>query len=397
MKKNSIEKNNEIVSRKHVNTAVMALIRSSIWGDNPPVVDRDIYNELKKHAIIALPAQIISTIIKDEALLKEWKTAILGLVAYNAKCKHQQANLPLSVPYAVLKGTSAAQYYPYPQYRAQGDIDIITRKDDFDIACDMLLQGGYIEKKETDNEERGRHRQFIKNGIVVEVHLFFASMNDLDNAKAFDELIIQNITTTHVLPDLINGLVLIEHINQHLEDGIGLRQIIDWMMFVDKCLSDEQWPQFQKMVDRVGLEKLSIVTTRMCELYLGLPNRNWCRTAEEKLCSDLMEYIMACGNFGQNMQSSMKKTISGIERIKHPIKLIRGLQHLGRQNWKMAENLLFRPVAWIWQCLQYSKEASLLSNHISEARNLNALFSALGIKRKAQGLVYYKDGQYLKK
>ena len=120
-----------------------------------------------------------------------------------------------------------------------------------------------------------RETGFIKNDIIVELHRSFAKLNNADHARYLDDLIITNINPTHELPDPVNGLVILEHISQHLVNGLGLRQIIDWMMFTDKCLPDEKWPEFREMAQKTGMEKLAVVVTRMCEIYLGLPCRNW--------------------------------------------------------------------------------------------------------------------------
>ena len=105
-----------------------------------------------------------------------------------------------------------------------------------------------------------------------------------------------------MFPPLENGLVLLEHINQHLEEGLGLRQILDWALYVDKALDDDAWEYtFAPVVRRLGLERLAITVTRMCQLYLGLRSDiTWCASADEKVCDSLMNYIMEQGNFGRN-------------------------------------------------------------------------------------------------
>ena len=78
-----------------------------------------------------------------------------------------------------------------------------------------------------------------------------------------------------VLPDDENGIVLLSHIRQHLESGLGLRQIIDWMMFVRSYLNDEMWfSSFHEKAQRTGLESLAVITTKMCQKYLGLTKKD---------------------------------------------------------------------------------------------------------------------------
>ena len=44
-----------------------------------------------------------------------------------------------------------------------------------------------------------------------------------------------------MLPRLANGLVLLAHMRSHIRVGLGLRQMIDWMMYVERELDDAFW------------------------------------------------------------------------------------------------------------------------------------------------------------
>ena len=376
---------------------MLDIIKLSLWNTGSASADNCIFEEMRKHALISLPAKVLPSISMPSDIYRVWKTEIIKQVSYYCKYTHTQSNLPLTVPFVILKGTSAAQYYPYPELRAMGDIDIITRREDYELACKELLDNNYHEATELDDEERGRHRTFVKNGILVEMHAFFASMNDPLKAKYFDDLVIRNINDNHVLPDLINGLVLLEHINQHVEEGLGLRQIIDWMMFADRCLDTDDWNEFNDYAEKVGLDTLAITVTRMCEMYLGLKKHNWCASADENLCSDLMDYVMQCGNFGNKLTDYQRISMNSINEIKHPIDMLKTLQLKGQKNWKAAKNPLLKPFAWIWQSVQYVHKSLGVMKNYSEADRLDKMFNALGVKRNKNGLVYYENGEYYKR
>lgn len=378
---------------------IFDLIMLSLWGAGVASVDQDVYIEMKQHAVATLPASCFSSIGLSVELEREWKALILKQISYNLQSSYEQSKLPISVPYVILKGTSAAKYYPYPQYRTMGDIDIMTRREDLGIACKQLVENGYRVVKELNREI-----SFIKNGIVVELHKRFATLNDPEQAKYLDDLIIDNITPLHVLPDNVNGLVLLEHIDQHMEGGIGLRQIIDWMMFVDKCLPDEKWPEFLVFSEKIGLEKLAIVCTRMCELYLGLPQRKWCAGADTTLCEQLMDYIMACGNFGNKKTSDEAISENAIAYASTLKMFFSLLQKQGLKNWKAATYYKFlKPFAWIYQAFRYASKGirreqaiGKLKDEYTAARRRNKLFEALGVKTMAKGNVIYRDGKYIK-
>lgn len=380
-------------------TSLLMLIKASLWEAEPMTITYEEYEEMKLHAILMLPAGVFSKLTMPDQLYNNWRKDILQQIVYLANYRHIESNLPLRVPYVIIKGKAAAQYYPHPEYRTMGDIDIITKREDFDAAYHQMIDDNY-----TLISENEREVTFKKNGIVIELHRFFASLNDPQKSQYLDSLIIQNIRPSHILPDMINGLVLLEHISQHLEHGIGLRQIIDWMMFVDKCLDDDHWQIFKKLANNIGLEKLAIITTKMCEKYLGLPHRNWANVDNESLCDSLMKYVMACGNFGYRRTSDDEIAKTVLSYIRRPIAAFKWFQERGLVNWRAAKkHPILKPFAWIYQAGRYAVKgfrqdgsSAAIREEYKEAKERVALFEELGVKQKSKGLVVFRNGQYIK-
>lgn len=383
---------------------MLCLLKASLWGNSIKTVTEEDFEEMKTHAVAGIPADLISRVDMDAKLRNEWKKYIISSLAYNANYVYLQERLPIYVPYVILKGTTAAQYYPNPMYRTMGDIDIMTRREDYDIACRSLVENGFKEHINKSEEDFGRHRGFSKNGIVVEVHAFFALLNNSHQSQYLDDIIIQNINPSHILPDMINGLVLLEHIAQHMEGGLGIRQIIDWMMFVDKCLPDEQWYEFKDMAYNIGLEKLAIVLTRMCEIYLNLSPHQWCNNASNDICKCLMDYVLNSGNFGKKRNLENHSGINTFTYARNPIAFFRLLQERGMANWKLTKKYwLLRPFAWVYQLGRYmykglgrKKPINELKEEYKIARKRLVLFDYLGVKQVSKGLAIYKNGKYIK-
>ena len=374
-------------------------IKLALWGKGSAIVDRDTFVEMKQQAIASLPAPYLLSLHISKDLYEEWKNFIIDQLMFATKCNYIQSVLPITVPYVVLKGASAAMYYPYPEYRMLGDIDIMTRREDLETACRQLSENGY-----SIINSLNREISLVNNGIIVELHRRFATLNDPTRAKRLDDLIIENINSSHVLPDPINGLVILEHISQHMEGGLGLRQIIDWMMFVDKCLPDDKWPEFKILADEIGLEQLAIVTTRMCEIYLGLPHREWCNGAAESLCKQLMDYVMLCGNFGNKKTSDSDISKNAFAYASTPKAAFRLLQKQGFSNWEAAQKfMILRPFAWVYQAFRYVRKGLKRENPVSkikaeykEAMKRKKMFDALGVATVAKGPIVFKDGKYVK-
>ena len=376
------------------NHKALDLIKASLWGTEVSGIDWDVYDIIRKHGLLMLPNAVLADMAMPDDLRNRWEKDILQQFYYSSRYVYFQSELPVSVPYVILKGTSAAQYYPHPEYRCMGDIDIMTRREDFDKACEMLLDDGFQEEAPNN-----RHREFAKDGIPVEVHRSFAYVDDIRQARTIDSIILKNIPRSrdHKLPDLVNGLVLLEHVNHHMEHGLGLRQIIDWMMFAHCCLSEEQWKEFSGLAEQVGLNALAVALTRMCELYLGLSEHSWCHGADVTLCSDLMEYLLSSGNFGRDMQFDERRAVARGEWLRHPAALLRQLQKEGVENWDASANPMLRPFAWIWQSVHLAGGNRGLIGGIIESSRRDRMFKALGVKRKKNGMVYYKDGEYFKR
>ena len=384
--------------------AMFDIIRLSLWGTGTCEADQATFEEMQQQTLTVLPASVLSRISMTPELRQQWKAAILHQVSANVNLQRAQAELPVTVPYVILKGTAAAQYYPEPKYRAMGDIDIMTRRADFESACKSLLDAGYTENTLETVTGVIRHRGFIKNQVEVEVHAYYARLNDPDKSRYLDDLILDNINETHLLPDPVNGLVILEHISQHMEDGLGLRQIIDWMMFVHRCLPDDKWPAFELMAKQTGLLKLAVATTRMCEMFLGLPRHPWCADADEALCRQLMDYVLSCGNFGRKKNVEDFTSEQALTVARSPRALLAMLQSRGLKNWKACRKYTFlRPFAWLYQAGRYVRRGLSRDRSISRvkaeyqsAQARNALFDALEVTQSSKGLAVYRQGKYSK-
>lgn len=304
---------------------LLSLVKSTMF-DLPleivPDIDwDDLYQEAKDQAIAAL----IADCVPEEAGTK-WKSANTRNIGNSIRYLYAQNELITifrdnNIPLAILKGTSAAVYYPVPLNRTMGDIDFIVPQDLFKSACDLMINKGFTVEKESLLDIR--HIEYVKGKFSFELHHHF-SKDDLDIEQyiidGFQNMDYRMIDKVEfpMLPKLANGLVLLAHIKLHLKVGLGLRQVIDWMMFVNKELDDTFWDrEFREAVLKTGMYKLAITVTRVCQMYLGLSERiTWCRIADEELCRHLLEDLFTYGNFGLKHAKGLlfEKTATNIHK-----------------------------------------------------------------------------------
>lgn len=364
------------------------------------------------------PADSMTRDVTDEALAQSvysligTDTDVIYIISKNFQISYEQEQLSAvlcDIPFIVLKGLAAAIYYPEPIRRTLGDIDIIVRPEDFSSAYHALISSNYT--TEDPLEGNDRHVHFRINGVVIELHRRYAVLNDPQKEKLLDSWIYESIPSACVgkiedqkfpmLPEPINGLTLLAHINQHLEDGLGLRHILDWVMYVQACLPDEKWQKFKTYSDQLGLTTLAIVAARIGQIYLhAYPNYSWCkgegwsggenRKAVDKLAEALLEYCLDCGNFGAKLGQNNTVTMI-MSHGKGVDGFFRNLQKRGEGNWSiLSTHPELRPFAWIYQAGRYVKRGLAagvkmddVMRNMDESKKRNYLMEQLGVKQQA--------------
>lgn len=353
-----------------------------------------IYQELKEQTVLGLTSPLLKQMkekIPEDTYIK-WKQDILSQVMkydwyMNEQDKILKELAKEQIPCVILKGSAAGKYYPYPELRSMGDIDLLVQPEMLEQAQKVIENCGYSDS----GNENPKHIHYKKGKIDVELHRSFSDKTGegqgiLDSVlfRQFSSIEMTSVSGYSVptLPAIENGIVLLKHIYQHIRTGLGMRQIIDWKQYVECKLDDTLWNEgFQEAAKSIHLDKLAVMVTRMCQLYFGLSekNRNWCmQNTDLEVCEELFSYIMASGNFGRKYE---KNNIRGAARIldSGTINTFTRLQKSGEVHWKLLEKAPFlKPFAWMYQIFYWlahhrKKEKGILENVIDGAREVNKL------------------------
>lgn len=385
---------------------VFALLRSALWDEErfpyqaPADVSwEEVYKELKAQTVQCLPLDIL---VRENPAAGRQYIAMAGrgmmrwyhiMEQQQEICRMLQAE---GIACAVVKGASAACYYPQPNNRVMGDIDLLVDPACFDRACELISEGAeYL-------GENYRHTEYKRNGLVVEVHKGFAIFHDAAKNAFFDARVFGALSAAEEvtldgysfmrLPSVENGLTLLEHINNHLQNGLGLRQIVDWMLYVDRELDDDVWSRdFAPFLRDLEREKLAVTVTRMCQMYLGLrEDITWCAGADEALCRELMEYILYQGNFGRKNETGSNCATNVISVSKNPLALLRILQQRGCINGAAVFERwpVLKAFAWLYQIFRYLRKGlstehplQFLRTAVERSKPQNSLLERLGVSR----------------
>ena len=356
-------------------SALLKLISQSQFGIPADIdwdtIDTDaLYKEASLQAVLGLIAPLIPEDHADD----KWKTATLQQESnYIRYCFTQDELKNIldsnDIPFVILKGNAAAIGYKEPMRRAMGDIDFLVPQDKFEQARQALNNNGY-----TEDHDGERHLVFKKGGKSFELHRRFSHEIDIEDyvIGGMNNAVQADIDGHEfpMLPMLPNGLVLLDHMRNHLRSGLGLRQVIDWMMYVHRNLDDAFWnSEFGPIAHDKGLDTLAITATRMCEIYLELPSTHtWCSKADEDTCRQLLEILFISGNFGRkNGRGSAVESVS--TRIKQN-GLFPWLQYTGEKNWEAYhKHHWLKPFCWCYQICRYAKKGFQSGRNAKQLRN----------------------------
>ena len=322
-----------------------------------------IVSELKQQEVLGITSEVLRQIFERNLKVNlahgieaERKKSIMRYtqmaVVQNELCERIRAQ---GITVAVIKGMASACYYPFPVLRKMGDIDLIVKPEEYAQAVRILKESGFIETSETNEY----HTSAKRNDITVELHRSPASVHKDVHGEFIRDFILSGLNAVEIktsgidsfpmLPWQQNGMELIWHIRQHLYNGLGFRQIIDWMMFVDHCLDDGKYSGFEFALKKSGLDNMAAVVTKMCQKYLGLREEGitWCRNADDRLCDDVLNYIIEQGNFGKKKQDDkVAKVLSGYSDLGM---LFGEMQRRGLSSWNGAKkHPVLRCFAWAY-------------------------------------------------
>lgn len=209
----------------------------------------------------------------------KWLSMVLNMERQYAK--HESIIADLAAFYRetgywmmLLKGYGLSKYWPIPNHRPTGDIDIYLMHMNSDgkeksqpawKCADKLM----TEKLgiQVDNSHH-HHSVFTYKGIMVENHYDFINVHShrsnrwIENEfktlalKGNEEYTFDNGAKLLFPSPLLNCLFVARHNASHFAaEHLNLRQLLDWVLFVEERQKDIDWDYFWSMAKKMGMEK----------------------------------------------------------------------------------------------------------------------------------------------
>lgn len=180
-----------------------------------------------------------------------------------------------------LKGQDVGRLYPHPELRFSCDFDC--------FLSDYELGNQIVEAKGVKvNRGFYKNSSFFWKGVYVENHRFCTPVRGNKEMKRLELALRNNLWNAN-----FNALFLMEHMYSHFfEDALGLKQVMDWVLFRSRCWSEVDAELFEREARACGFWNFSQSIEQISERLL-LPDSSM--NFEDKYTQRLWEQIYAGG------------------------------------------------------------------------------------------------------
>lgn len=221
----------------------------------------------------------------------------------------------------ILKGQGNALHYPMADLRTPGDIDIwVWQKCNKGVSTRQVV-GDFVRKDFPDAKMMYLHIDYpIYNNVPVEVHFYPSILNNPLRNKKLQKFFnsqknvvlkhivshtIENATYSFPTPtDSFNRIFELCHIMHHeFDEGIGLRQLIDYYYLLRRGFTEEDRQHDCKLLKSFGMFRFASAVMYIMKTVLGLEDKYLLMLPDEKAGRLLLRDVISGGNFGKYNKS----------------------------------------------------------------------------------------------
>ena len=308
----------------------LAVISYQLFGGTAPKVSINevlgILKEAKAQTVFSTVFPFLSEFLRENnpAEYLKQQEIFLGNIIQNTNnfMEHNELHRLMTdnhIPYCSLKGIASAYYYPNPALREMGDVDFFVREDSFEKSKQIVLQSGFT--IDQGDNIGGKHITFRrKPSSIWEQHRSYNTpsgvvgeriQTEIDRLIETSEVISLDGATCRI-PDIYHhGLIMLLHVISHMtREGIGLRHLCDWAVFVNQRSNNEFVSLFKEKFKSYGLWNFAQILTMTSEKYLGINHYEWAQNpnVSNQYLESIMVDILHSGNFGKKDMNRYRET-----------------------------------------------------------------------------------------
>ncbi len=277
----------------HIDNLYLQIIYNACTQDSSKLITvaPDDINELIQCARTQSSLPFLLPYIKEESILTILKheTKLMMLNYYQIEqFTRRIADLfdRDKISYVLLKGISLAAFYPVPEYRKLGDVDIyINDKEMFNRASALLLANGCTKDDEISDHHQGYLYKVPQTGrtMILELHYRIVGLYQYTPANKIVDAVFAsgaftpimqkvNDRSYPVLPPTEYTFYMIHHMLKHyLYSGFGIRLLCDFSFYLEHNYADIDFAKIHTWCEESKILHLYEIILETCRIYLGMP------------------------------------------------------------------------------------------------------------------------------
>lgn len=301
------------------------------------------------------------------------------------------------IDHILMKGFVLREYYPVPELRTFGDIDIVIRPGDRQKSDELLRSLGY--HPETDWEPVF---SYTKDVEYYEIHSEIMEVNVSDKAdyRGYFRDPWQYAEASgdhrHQFRPEFHFLYLLTHIAKHVTgSGAGVRMYLDVAAFLRRFGTSLDWDWIRQELEKLRFADFANIVLLLVQESFGVESPIPLQAVEEETMGAFLEFTMAGGVFGRVGRDSGTQSLKNQSRGREKIsrigavagRLFPAAKTIESRYTYLKEKPWLLPAAWIhrlvktrdtWQ--QHTEEAqNILLADKEEVRKIQKLYEKLGL------------------
>ena len=255
------------------------------------------------------------------------------------------------IPYLIFKGTEIAGYYPYPELRSMGDVDILVHSEDKEKAGNVFERLGY------GTNATGKYAVhewvWLKEHIEIELH--HALLYD-DNYISFTDKTWACATTAdnvrYHLETEFHFVFLLLHLRKHfLGTGVGIRQFVDLAVMIKNANMD--WKKVEGYLSQLGLCAFSEKCFGLIAKWFGITAPVLSGQISDDFYESATNMVLSAGVYGlSNYKRFIENLVVNATQKRRKVFAFLSLLFPSYQWMKakypgMAKSPLLLPILWV--------------------------------------------------
>jgi hypothetical protein len=303
------------------------LLRSGLWGHPADVslfaggsTDWDaIYLLSRRQTVVALVFDGMQTLPGSmhphRELLIRWCAQVVRIEKSNAYLNTLVAEVfglyrDAGLKPVLLKGQGIAALYGNPAHRQAGDIDVYLGKEQASRANEVMRRNGGVQ----EGSQSPKHMNFVYKEIRIENHRIAERPANPAARRSLTAFVDKYLTDTGnsvtlggaeiEIPSLVcnSAYILIHALYHFFREGIGLRQICDWVHVLNSMDKDAGMGEVQRLFADMKITQGAAAFAYIGTAWLGLPGGKLSFIdigGAEEMGEKLLRQVLRDGNFGQ--------------------------------------------------------------------------------------------------